>query len=118
LCAVWRNSSSSFWLNTTTCGVSAMRHLLISTFDSRNLVPVTVMVVSPFFTGAASCACAGRLRAVTTTKSNQRIILRSPISPTIGPGISLTVPKITHFEATSSQRVGSDRRERHRFVSA
>ena len=58
-----------------------MRQLLISTFDSRVLVPVTVMVVSPFFTGAVSCACAGRLTAMPTTKSNDRIILRSPTFP-------------------------------------
>jgi hypothetical protein len=50
-----------------------MRQSLICTFDSR--VPVTVMVVSPFFTGAVSCACAGTPAAMPTTTSNHRVIL-------------------------------------------
>ena len=46
--------------------------------DETIKIAVTMMVESPFFTGAASCACTGRLKATPRMKSNHRFICLKP----------------------------------------
>src|SRR5512138_2455039 len=89
-----------------------MRQLLIFNLASRlpmTVMVVSVMVVSPLFTGAVNCACAARLTVVPRTKSKHRSILRFPtVRHIIRISIErLTAPRSSHFEVLSSQQTSA-----------